>query len=146
MMTRRRSSLRFSLLLALMAPAIGYSQSAASLRGTITDPQGAAVSEAAINLTNTQTGLIRKTLTNASGEYQFLQLPPGAYSLGAEKPGFSSLSRSDVNLLVNTVILNYMALHGQQGNFATTIANNGLGTGLDALIAFNPIVNGVIGA
>jgi hypothetical protein len=102
MMTRRRSSLRFSLLLALMAPAIGYSQSAASLRGTITDPQGAAVSEAAINLTNTQTGLIRKTLTNASGEYQFLQLPPGAYSLGAEKPGFSSLSRSDVNLLVNT--------------------------------------------
>src|SRR5579871_1900648 len=101
-MTRSRSSLRFSLLLALMAPAIGLSQSAASLRGTITDPQGAAVSEAAINLTNTQTGLVRKTLTNASGEYQFLQLPPGAYSLSAEKPGFSSLSRSDVNLLVNT--------------------------------------------
>ena len=102
MKTRRCSSLRFSLLLALLAPAIGLSQSAASLRGTITDPQAAAVSEAAINLTNTQTGLVRKTLTNASGEYQFLQLPPGAYSLSAEKPGFSSLSRSDVNLLVNT--------------------------------------------
>ncbi len=50
-----------------------------------------------------------------------------------------------MNLLVNTVILNYMALHGAQGNFASTIANNGLGTDLDSLIAFEPIVNGKIG-
>src|SRR5579863_2039175 len=119
-MTRRRSSLRFSLLLALMAPAIGYSQSAASLRGAITDPQGAAVSEAAINLTNTQTGLVRKTLTNAAGEYQFLQLPPGAYSLSAEKPGFATLSRSDVNLLVNTPAT--LDLHMELGKTVDTVS------------------------
>ena len=53
-----------------------------------------------------------------------------------------------MNLLVNTVILNYMALHGQQGNFASTYPNNGLGTTasqLDPLIAFAQIVNGKIG-
>ena len=58
----------------------------------------------------------------------------------------SSPAANAINLLVNTVILNYMALHGQQGNFATTIANNGLGSNLDPLIAFGQIVNGVIGA
>jgi hypothetical protein len=70
----------------------------------------------------------------------------GSYTAGGSVNSSSSPAANAVNLLVNTVILNYMALHGQQANFATTIANNGLGTGLDALIAFNPIVNGVIGA
>src|ERR1700730_6398684 len=103
MKTPRLSSLTFALLLGILgASSTGFSQSAASLRGVVTDPQGATVSEAAVKLTNSQTGLVRQTLTNANGEYQFLQIPPGAYVLGVEKPGFATVSRSDVNLLVNT--------------------------------------------
>jgi hypothetical protein len=51
-----------------------------------------------------------------------------------------------VNLLVQTVILNYMALHGEQGNFATLFPNHGLGNAamLDSLTAFNPIVSHTI--
>ena len=54
---------------------------------------------------------------------------------------------NNVNLLVETVILNYMALHGDQGNFGTVFPNNGLGdaTLMDSLTAFEPIVNGTIG-
>jgi hypothetical protein len=81
---------------------VGWSQSTTSLRGTITDPQGAAMADAIVKLTNTQTSLVRQTVSNASGEYQFLQLTPGAYALTAEKPGFATLSRSEINLLVNT--------------------------------------------
>jgi hypothetical protein len=53
---------------------------------------------------------------------------------------------NNVNLLVESVILNYMALHGEQGQFSTRFAGHGLGsTSLqDSLIAFNPIVNGTI--
>jgi hypothetical protein len=53
---------------------------------------------------------------------------------------------NNVNLLVETVILNYMALHGEQGQFGTKFPGNGLGsvTLQDSLIAFNPIVNGTI--
>ena len=53
---------------------------------------------------------------------------------------------NNVNLLVETVILNYMALHGEQGQFATRFPGNGLGSATlqDSLIAFNPIVNGTI--
>jgi len=69
----------------------------------------------------------------------------GSYTAGGSVNSASSPAANAVNLLVNTVILNYMALHGQQGNFASTIPNNGLGTNLDKLIAFEPIVNGIIG-
>jgi len=53
---------------------------------------------------------------------------------------------NNVNLLVQTIALNYMALHGEQGNFATLFPNHGLGapTLRDSLTAFSPIVNGVI--
>jgi hypothetical protein len=53
---------------------------------------------------------------------------------------------NNVNLLVETVLLNYMALHGEQGNFATLFPNHGLGSVAlrDSLTAFAPIVNGTI--
>jgi len=53
---------------------------------------------------------------------------------------------NQVNLLVETVILNYMALHGEQGNFGTLFPNHGLGNAalMDSLTAFNPIVFGTI--
>ena len=53
---------------------------------------------------------------------------------------------NQVNLLVETVILNYMALHGEQGNFAGLFPGHGLGnaTLMDSLIAFNSIVAGTI--
>ena len=53
---------------------------------------------------------------------------------------------NQVNLLVETVILNYMALHGEVANFPSLFPNHGLGNAalMDSLTAFNPIVNGVI--
>ncbi|SFD47656.1 general secretion pathway protein GspF [Pseudoalteromonas denitrificans] len=53
----------------------------------------------------------------------------------------SSPAANNVNLLVETVILNYMALHGEQGNFANLFPNHGLGNAslMDSLTAFEPI-------
>jgi hypothetical protein len=55
-----------------------------------------------------------------------------------------------VNLLVETVVLNYMALHGQAGDFATPAYFPGQGLGSpasrDAVTAFAPICNGIITA
>jgi hypothetical protein len=59
----------------------------------------------------------------------------------------SSPAANNVNLLVETVVLNYMALHGEQGQFGQKFPNTGLGSPAlqDSLIAFNPIVSGKIG-
>jgi hypothetical protein len=53
---------------------------------------------------------------------------------------------NNVNLLVETVILNYMALHGEEGQFATRFPAHGLGPGAlrDTLTAFAPIVSGTL--
>ncbi len=50
------------------------------------------------------------------------------------------LAANDVNMLVQTVLLNYMALHGDQGNYSS-LFGNGLGTDLNSLIAFQSIIN-----
>jgi hypothetical protein len=54
----------------------------------------------------------------------------------------SAPSANNVNLLVETVLLNYMALHGEQANFSTIVPSQGLGnsTMLDTLTAFQPII------
>jgi len=58
----------------------------------------------------------------------------------------SSPAANNVNLLVETVILNYMALHGEQGQFASLFPTHGLGSVAlrDSLTGFNPVVNGTI--
>jgi len=53
---------------------------------------------------------------------------------------------NQVNLLVETVILNYRALHGEEGNFSNLFPGHGLGNAAlrDRLTAFNKIVTGTI--
>ncbi|HUN26007.1 MAG TPA: hypothetical protein VMU67_06820 [Steroidobacteraceae bacterium] len=72
----------------------------------------------------------------------------GSYNSDGSVNTSSSPASNAVNLLVQTVILNYMALHNDQGNYVNIFgAANGLGTSasqLDPLIAFSPIVNHVI--
>jgi len=49
---------------------------------------------------------------------------------------------NNVNLLVDSVVLNYMALHGEQGNFASLFPNHGLGnfTLQQSMTAFSQII------
>jgi hypothetical protein len=69
----------------------------------------------------------------------------GYYSAGGDVVTSSSPAANNVNLLVQTVILNYMALHGQTGAFNGIFGNAlGTGTALDGMTAFNPIVTGPV--
>lgn len=58
----------------------------------------------------------------------------------------STPAANNVNLLVETVILNYLALHGEQGRFAELFPGHGLGNSvlMDSLTSFEPIVNGTL--
>ena len=69
----------------------------------------------------------------------------GAYtSDGSVNTSASPVSNS-VTALAYSVVLNYMALHGQQGNFASLFSQSGIASSqIDQLTAFAPIVNGVI--
>src|SRR5579863_6604277 len=99
---RRYLDLTTILILSLSLTTAAFCQSTTLLRGSVTDPQGATIPEATIKLTSAQTGLARETLTGATGEYQFVQLSPGTYTISAEKPGFAPIVRTGIGLLVNT--------------------------------------------
>ena len=73
-----------------------------SLRGTVTDKTGASVGTAKVSLDNVGQALHRDILTNDRGDYEFLALPPGTYSLTVEKVGFRKFEQKNLQLLVNT--------------------------------------------
>jgi hypothetical protein len=66
----------------------------------------------------------------------------GSFSADGNVVRSGTPAANNVNLLVHTLLLNYMALNGDQGQFATIFPNHGLGdpSTLDRLIAFAPIV------
>lgn len=88
----------------------------------------------------------RATLMGANADQQALHQQIGYFRSDASVETASSPAANNVNLLVEMVALNYMALHGEQGNFASLFPSHGLGNSamLDALTAFAPIVNGTI--
>ena len=92
----------FFLFLAVAGAFSAFAQSTTLLRGTVTDPQGAVIADAKVTLSSASTGFNRSVITNQSGEYQFLQMSPGTYTVVVEAAGFSTLTRTSVQLLVNT--------------------------------------------
>jgi hypothetical protein len=70
----------------------------------------------------------------------------GYFSASGDVVRAGTPGANNVNLLVEMVALNYMALHGEQGQFGTQFPAHGLGdsVNLDRLTAFQQIVNGTI--
>ena len=70
------------------------------LQGTVKDPSGAVVSKATVVLTGT-TLIGAKTLeTDNSGQYHFVNLPPGVYTVTVKAPTFSELKREGITIEV----------------------------------------------
>jgi hypothetical protein len=66
-----------------------FAQYSANIQGTVVDPAGAAVSGAHLRLTNANTGMETKAVSDAAGVYRFLSLAPGQYKLETQAAGFS---------------------------------------------------------
>ena len=99
----RLKCLLFSIFLTLTLNGTAFSQnSSTSLQGTVTDPSGNAIPGATVVLSNSESTLERTMVTGAQGEYRFLALPPGKYSLAVTAKGFARYQQTDLQLLVST--------------------------------------------
>jgi len=78
-------------------------QTSGDIHGTVTDPSGAAVPSSALTLTDLATGAERKGTSDAQGDFSFLQVPVGTYTITATKEGFKTVSQKDVEVHVATV-------------------------------------------
>jgi Ca-activated chloride channel family protein len=71
----------------------GIAQQTGSVTGSVTDPAGAAIAGAQVELTSSQIGFERKSTTDSTGRYLFAGVPPGKYGLKVESPGFQIARR-----------------------------------------------------
>jgi hypothetical protein len=90
-----------TLLLGFSAPLMGQAVNA-TLLGAVTDSSGAAVANAKVTITETNTGISHASQTNDSGNYVFPDLPPGTYRVVVEQTGFKRESRAGIELIVNS--------------------------------------------
>jgi len=65
-----------------------------TITGTIIDPAGAVVANAAIEARNTGTGAVYQVASSATGNYTIPNLPTGTYELSVTVPGFKKLVRA----------------------------------------------------
>jgi Carboxypeptidase regulatory-like domain len=87
-------------LLLLVCGSSVQAQVSASLSGTVTDPSGALVSGATVIVKNDDTGAVRTSVTNSTGQYLLPALPIGHYEVKVQKSGFADEVRTGVNLVV----------------------------------------------
>jgi hypothetical protein len=87
----------------LLAGSSAWAQtSTTSVRGTVTDKSGAAVTNAKVVLANAEHGSQQTATTGATGQYDFVQLTPGTYQLSVEAQGFRRYEQRNLQLLINT--------------------------------------------
>lgn len=88
----------------------------------------------------------RPQIIGVSPEEQAMHQQLGFMRASGDVETSSSPAANNVNLLVEMVVLNYLALHGEQARFAELFPNNGLGapSSWDSYIAMDAIVNGTL--
>ncbi len=86
-----------------MAPLCVFAQTATSgvVIGTVTDPSGAAVPKAGVQLLNTATNAVLNAVTNDAGEYTFANVAPGDYTATVTAVGFRTSTVAKLNVEVN---------------------------------------------
>lgn len=86
-------SLRLALCVLALAFAAWAQGDRGTITGTVSDPAGAVVANAAIEARATETGTVYQTASTATGNYTVGQLPAGFYEVSVTVPGFKKYVR-----------------------------------------------------
>lgn len=136
------------LALGLLAAAIVFSTirslaqttNSGSVSGVVSDPSGAVVVDAKVELKSNERGTMFLKATNSEGVYNFVLLEPGLYKLTVQAPGFDKVEREVRITVSQAVSVNFrigvatsresVAVSGvapmvqaDNGNVATTMGN-----------------------
>ena len=79
-------------------------QTTGSILGTLTDQSGAVIVNTTVTLTDIGTSVARTAITNQSGLYQFVAIPPSNYQITVQKLGYKKLIQGPVVLPVSSTL------------------------------------------
>lgn len=111
----RNTFWKFPLLLGCLfllgQPLLAQSLTSGDIAGTVTDPSGAGVPNAAVTAASRETGAVQTTSTNGQGSYHFAFLKPGHYQVTVKAPGFADQQKvTEVQVGQATTVNAQMAL------------------------------------
>src|SRR3984885_7124746 len=112
----------------LLSASVGFGQTGlATVTGTITDPSGAAVAGAPIEVHNLETGAVFKAASSESGNFTVTQLPVGDYDLTVGVAGFKKYAHTKFHLAAEQTMREDVALQvGQSSESVTVTAETSL--------------------
>ena len=112
-------AMRLAIILCCLASLPARAQTAANLYGAVTDASGATVPGANVKATNVATGVSTNTASDSSGNYNFPDLPPAAYTITVDAAGFKTEILKGTTLLVDQKAR--LDLHLQIGSVNTEV-------------------------
>ncbi len=92
-----------------------------AISGTVTDPSGAAIPKASVQVKNVGTGQVQQTPADAQGRYSIVELPIGNYEAQASAPGFQTIVHTGITLTVGAQSVVDFALMVGQTQQAVTV-------------------------
>lgn len=101
---RRHSVIALTMWLLLAAVVATGQETTGGIRGTVTDPSGAAVPNATVEASSPSLVRAQRTTTDATGSYIFPSLPPGTYTITVTAHGFRTLEQSGIVLQVGRLL------------------------------------------
>jgi|tagenome__1003787_1003787.scaffolds.fasta_scaffold20990097_6 hypothetical protein len=113
----RNALLALVCLVALLAPLTLIAQttlSTGSITGTVSDPSGALVNDAKVEVTNVATGQKLGLTSNAAGSFTTGPLQPGTYKVQVSAKGFNTVIQTAVVQVGNTSTINAKLAVGQE--------------------------------
>ena len=100
-----------------------------AINGTVTDPAGAAIPGAQVQITDDATGVARQTVSASGGDFNFPDLPLGSYTITVTTAGFDTIKVTKVSVSAGAIHTVPVKLAVAQQ--ATTIEVSGSGLALD---------------
>lgn len=91
-----------------------------SITGTVSDPAGAVIPAAAIEVRNTETGVVSRSGTSATGNY-VIPVPAGTYEITVTVPGFKKFVQPNVQVVVATDTRRDISLEVGEANETVTV-------------------------
>ena len=113
-----------TLTLALIVTPLLAQKITGTISGLVSDSTGAVISQVAVLITNTATGLTRTVTTNDMGEYVAPDMPNGIYRITVRQPNFKESVTNNVELHVaSTALVNIQLQVGNTTEQVTVEAN-----------------------
>ena len=98
-----------------------WADTGGSISGTVKDPSGGVIPDAAIIARNIDGGVQQTLNTNAAGFYAFTTLPVGHYEIEAFRPGFKTYKRTGLVIEVGTALQVDLTMEIGEGSQEMTV-------------------------